>query len=474
MQTQQSQQLDKDLLELEVATDSQRQSDLLKTLNISLIAANILALGVMFIPPTSDWWNFAIMSLFLTVNLSVFSFHRSGFVRLSAYLFCHSFNLAMFLGFVLNLLVFNLPSNAISFGSIMALSTLLSGMLIGTGAIITFSCLNAVLIFVSYYVFSDTLGDALAASFPVLFFLALIAIISWLYQRNLDRAHARVRLAQERLIHDAFARRDAEIARRDLALAREWQQRLYPGSPWVGRHFTIISRSAPARETSGDFFDFIEISEHELGIVIADVTGKSLAAAMVMAMARSTIRSEAYASTSPAEVLRNANQTLCRDESVKQLISAFYAILDTRTLTLRCSNAGQPFPMIQRASDSMHVEELDLGGFPLGAWTETHYEERVFQLLPGDRVLFFSDGVLEERNDARELFGFDRLRGTLCHTGDISPEHMVDHLWQSVERFRDSGEQSDDMTVVLLTINAAVAREQAMVETSTHDAVPDA
>jgi len=204
----------------------------------------------------------------------------------------------------------------------------------------------------------------------------------------------------------------------------------------------------PSRATSsGDFYDFIDLDDNQLGIVVADVTGKSIAAALMMALARATLRSAAQRHTSPAEVLRQANEALCGDHTVHQMITAFYGILDTRTLSLRFSNAGHPYPIVRR---SLHLDEIELNGLPLGARSDAQYGEETLQLGPGDQLYILSDGLIEEHNSRRELFGYERLNVAILAADRAEPEHAIDDLWRAVTVFRGATEQNDDITLVVV------------------------
>lgn len=278
--------------------------------------------------------------------------------------------------------------------------------------------------------------------FPISSFLMIIAVISWLYQRALAQSALRLEAARQQIMRD-------ELLRRDLAVARELQQRLYPPPPLTNASLSIASRSEPARETSGDFYDFISLGNDRLGIVVADVTGKSIAAALVMAMSRSTLRSEATRHENPADVLRYANRTLCQDNTFKQMITAFYGILDMRTLCLSISNAGHPFPVLRRDGQ---ICEIEICGLPLGAREDAVYEEQVVQLQPGDQLVLISDGLLEEHNRRNELFGFERMLSTIAHADARDPRQALHQIWETVSHFRDGGEQSDDITLVVMQI----------------------
>lgn len=433
--------------------EGQPRGGLLYPLNLSVLILSLLGLVVM-LGRSSEWFNFVIVGLSLAVNLLVFWLQRRQLTLLAAHIFSHWVNLGVVFFFISNLFTPGAQQAAILFAGILAMSVMLAGMLLGSTQAFAFVVVDSLIVlsaYVTYYLAlglrgGELLGEVLALAMPINGFLLIIAVISWLYQRALGQASARLELARQRILRD-------ELLRRDLAIARELQQRLYPPPPLTDANLRIASRSEPARETSGDFYDFIELGEGRLGIVVADVTGKSLAAALVMAMARGTLRSEATRHASAAEVLRSANQTLCQDHSVKQMITAFYGVLDTRTLTFQISNAGHPFPVLRRDG---RLEELEICGLPLGARPDALYSERSFQLQPGDQLVILSDGLIEEHSPGRELFGFDRLNEAIAAAAEGDPEHALDDIWQTVARFRGSAEQSDDITLVVLQVAPAL------------------
>nr|WP_169308075.1 PP2C family protein-serine/threonine phosphatase [Oscillochloris trichoides] len=272
----------------------------------------------------------------------------------------------------------------------------------------------------------------------------MIAIISWLYQRELTLSAQRLEAARQKVL-------EGELLRRDLAVARELQQRLYPPPILTNSVISIASRSEPARETSGDFYDFIKLDAHRLGIVVADVTGKSIAAALVMAMARSTMRSEAARHFKPSEVLHYANQTLCNDNTFKELITAFYGVIDTRSLEFAFSNAGHPYPVLRRNGQ---LQEIEIGGLPLGSSPIALYSEQSVELQPGDQIILVSDGLYEEMNVEREMFGFPRMMEAIDQAHRDNPHQALSDIWSSVEIFRGTIEQSDDITLMVIQVTA--------------------
>jgi serine phosphatase RsbU (regulator of sigma subunit) len=327
-------------------------------------------------------------------------------------------------------------------------------MLLGIVYAVIFTVANVVAIIALFFRYYTTVGSVpgktplaamLSVSVPIIFFLMLVAVITWLYQRALMTADQRLDVARKQIFQD-------KLIRRDIAIARDLQLRLYPQPPKINGSLLIASRSEAARETSGDFYDFIELGEGLLGIVVADVTGKSIAAALMMALARVTIRSEARRNASPAEVLHGANETICRDHTARQMITAFYGVLDTQSLCLRFASAGQPYPILRRGDT---LKEFELGGFPLGGRAGTLYREQTIQIEPGDQLFLLSDGLFEEHNAQRDMFGYERLMPSILAAHPSDPHQALDHLWHTVAGFRGELEQSDDMTCVIIQATLA-------------------
>ncbi len=439
----------KGLTQLEFKTEQQRKAKFLAPLTIGLIVIETLALGVSFFPPISPWYSFVTLGVSLALNWVVLFLIRQDYIKTAAHLFCYNYNLLVFVTFLTNLIVEGDIEVGTTVGYILALSVVLAGILIGPRANLSFAVLNTILIAVPYLLV-ETDKLALIKSFPLITFLWLLALIGWLYQRTMQQAHQRLSMAQYQLMQ-------TQLMQRDLEIARELQQQLYPMPPQIREELTIAARSEPARETSGDFYDFIELNPHELGIIVADVTGKSLAAALIMAMTRSTLRSEARRSNSPARVLYQANQVLNDDASVDQMITTFYGILDTEALTFRFSNAGHIYPLLKRNGQ---VKDLELNGLPLKATADAFYQEKTYQLYPADQLILVSDGIIEAMNNGHELFGFERLVQTAREIDSTNSHHTLRELWQAVETFRGDVEQQDDMTLVVITIEASQVKQE--------------
>ncbi len=436
--------VNQDISFIELKTKLQRQSNFLRPLVISLIVLYTLGLLIMLlVPPISPWYSFVYVGLGLILNLGVVYLNRVGRIPFAANLFCYSLNAIICVMLLINLFVEKDPASAILMGYALALSILLAGMLINLRAIFWFTVFNVTFLFISILLASETLVDTLSKSFPIITFLCILAVVAWLYQKTMNKANAELGAAQQQLAH-------TELMKHDLAIARELQLRLYPNPPETGLNFTIACRSEPSQETSGDFYDFIQLGSHEWGLVVGDVTGKSLPAAMVMAMARSTLRSESNHSVSPSMLLRRANQVLCRDTAVDQMITVLYGVLNTEALTFHFANAGHIYPLLKTGEGAY---ELELNGFPLNANPQAQYQEKAIQLAPGDQLILSSDGIVETMNLNREIFGFERLVATACQADCATPAQTLQHIWQTVEAYRGPFPQEDDITLVVIGVN---------------------
>jgi hypothetical protein len=243
--------------------------------------------------------------------------------------------------------------------------------------------------------------------------------------------------------------RDLERAylQQELRMARDIQQALLPKNVPELEGWKMSCRYQPAREVGGDFYDFLELDDGCLGIVVGDATGHGMPAALVMATARSMLRAVAQTSKSPGEVLRRANDPLFADIPPSMFITCFYAILDPKSGRLLYANAGHDLPYLHRGGNA---EELKARGMPLGLMPDMSYEEQEITLEAGDSALFYSDGLVEAHDlQRREMFGFPRLRALVAEHGKDGS--LGDLLLEELYSFTgDSWEQEDDITLLTL------------------------
>jgi serine phosphatase RsbU (regulator of sigma subunit) len=244
---------------------------------------------------------------------------------------------------------------------------------------------------------------------------------------------------------------ERERIEQELRVARLIQQTLLPKHVPDLPGYQLAAYYQPAREVGGDFYDFLELDDGRLGLIVGDVTDKGVPAAIVMATTRTMLRASAQRLDSPGEVLKRVNDVIVRDIPPNMFITCLYAILDPETGHLRYANAGHDLPYRRRrTSSSGGAEELRATGMPLGLLPGMSYEEKEIVLQRGDSVLFYSDGLVEAHDPEREMFGFPRLQGLVgAHRSD-GPA-MVNFLLSELARFTgDQWEQEDDITLVTL------------------------
>jgi serine phosphatase RsbU (regulator of sigma subunit) len=248
---------------------------------------------------------------------------------------------------------------------------------------------------------------------------------------------------------------ERERIEQELRVARLIQQTLLPKHVPDLPGYQLAAYYQPAREVGGDFYDFLELDDGHLGLVVGDVTDKGVPAAIVMATTRTMLRASAQRLDSPGEVLKRVNDVIVRDIPPNMFITCLYAILDPETGLLRYANAGHDLPYRRRSSNG-GAEELRATGMPLGLLPGMSYEEKEIVLKRGDSVLFYSDGLVEAHDPEREMFGFPRLQGLVgAHRSD-GPA-MVNFLLSELARFTgDQWEQEDDITLVTLDRSEAV------------------
>jgi len=243
---------------------------------------------------------------------------------------------------------------------------------------------------------------------------------------------------------------ERERIEQELKVARVIQQTLLPTTLPKLPGYDVAAYYQPAREVGGDFYDFLELEDGRLGLVVGDVTDKGIPAALVMATTRAMLRTAAQRLFSPGDVLRRANETLVTDIPPNMFITCLYAILEPESGRLHYANAGQDLPYRRRAGRSQGAEELKARGMPLGLMSGMEYEEKEILLEKGESVLFYSDGLVEAHDPHHEMFGSPRLQGLVgAHRSGGSS--LIGFLLSELTRFTgEDWEQEDDITLVTL------------------------
>src|SRR5215203_1675111 len=249
--------------------------------------------------------------------------------------------------------------------------------------------------------------------------------------------------------------RERERLEQELEVARRIQQASLPKEMPQLEKWQIAPYYQPAREVGGDFYDFLELADGRLGVVVGDATGKGVPAALMMASTRSTLRAVAQASESPGDALRRVNDPLATDIPSNMFVTCFYAILDPKSATLSYANAGHDLPYLRRSDGD--VEELRARGMPLGLMPGMGYEEGEISLSEGNCVLFYSDGLVEAHNPRGEMFGFPRLRELVAEHG-AEERSLGTFLLEELYSFVGEGwEQEDDITLLTLRRSATTS-----------------
>ena len=239
----------------------------------------------------------------------------------------------------------------------------------------------------------------------------------------------------------------------ELEVARSLQLAILPAAFPARPGCEGAARMIPATTMGGDFYDYIELPDGQIGLVIADVSGHGVPAAFFMAVARTTLRELAVRHTDPGDCLAQTNDALCAQNPLDLFVTVFYCILDPKTGVLRYANGGHNPPYVRRAAGP--IESLNgAGGLVLGAMPGVRFPTHTVQLLRGDQLVLYTDGVTEAFNPTEELYGTERLVDEVRVHGSGTPAALVERICQSITNFAGTAPQSDDITLTVLTWGA--------------------
>jgi serine phosphatase RsbU (regulator of sigma subunit)/CHASE2 domain-containing sensor protein len=238
----------------------------------------------------------------------------------------------------------------------------------------------------------------------------------------------------------------------DLTSAHEVQMSMLPASCPEIEGYQIAASSTPAREVGGDFFDFFKIGERKVGLIIGDVTGKSVSGALIMAASRSVFRMLSEEELGVGETMMRANRRLKKDIKSGMFVALLYAVLDAEKDTVGLCSAGQTQPLLMstRAAEATLVETVG-DTFPLGILEEANYEETQFQMEPGDKVVFYTDGIVEAMDKNQQIYGFERLQAVIKSSPAETAEALMNDIISSVSDFTGAAPQHDDLTIIVVS-----------------------
>lgn len=251
----------------------------------------------------------------------------------------------------------------------------------------------------------------------------------------------------------ALINRDKLIAlQQELDIATVIQTSILPKTfpAFPGRkEFDIYAKMLPAKEVGGDLYDYFLIDKYRLGVIIGDVSGKGIAAALLMAVCKTLLKATAFKGMPADNILSEVNNILVDDSPSNMFVTVFYGVLDIRSGAFEYCNGGHNPPYL--ISNDGKVKQLDnIGGLLLGAMKDVEYESNVITIQPGESLFFYTDGVTEAFNNMDEEYKDSRLVEFLFNKNSLNVNDLVEQVFEDVKTFSDGAEQSDDITCLAL------------------------
>jgi phosphoserine phosphatase RsbU/P len=248
------------------------------------------------------------------------------------------------------------------------------------------------------------------------------------------------------MLHDQLI--EKQRLETQLEVARQVQLELLPARDPQLEGFDISAYNFPTEEVSGDYYDWVRIYDDQIGIVIADVSGKGVPAALLMAFLRASLRAATHIGYAPHISMSKVNYLLWESIERNQFVTAFYGILDAANRTVAYSNAGHNPPFLMEADGTVHFEER--GGVPLGMFRDTRYYEYFATIEPGQVLVLYTDGATEAMNQVREEYGRDRLVEAVRQCRHLGAREMIDFIHRGVIDWTDGLGATDDVTFFII------------------------
>lgn len=264
---------------------------------------------------------------------------------------------------------------------------------------------------------------------------------------------------RERSEKDAALLKNAAVSH-EMELAKQIQLSLLPESPPLLQGIQIASLSVPAEHVGGDYYDFFVSDDRVIDMVIADVSGHSVGAALIMVETRTVLRAQTKVSNTPGEILSSLNTLLMNDLSRAELfISMFYIKYDTVSQWLSYSSAGHNQPLLYRVTEG-RCQTLDTEGMIIGVKENVLFEDRTTLLDPGDILLLYTDGVTEAVNNDDEMYGVSRLATLLESIHDEPLQNIIDIIYRDIINFSGSNQLADDVSIVAMRVDHSLIDQQ--------------
>ena len=230
--------------------------------------------------------------------------------------------------------------------------------------------------------------------------------------------------------------------------------------------FDLIASMDPAREVGGDFYDFYMIDHDHLALVIADVTGKGIPAALFMMVSKILIATIGNKpGVSPARILSRVNETICKNNPTEMFVTIWLGILEISTGIVRCANGGHEYPVVYRKDKGFEVFK-DPHGFVIGGMPDSQYHDYEIKLEPGDMIFQYTDGVTDAINASDEIFGDERMVEALNTIESPDPKGVLQKVTEEVEQFTEGEPQFDDITMICLQYKGTDAEKESLIDRS--------
>jgi sigma-B regulation protein RsbU (phosphoserine phosphatase) len=236
-----------------------------------------------------------------------------------------------------------------------------------------------------------------------------------------------------------------------MKIAREIQRQLMPDDLPNMAPLQLAVLFKPVAQLGGDLYDWIEFDDGRLAIVVGDVAGKGAPAALYGALSSGVIRTRAGRKYPPAQMLELVNKTLHQRPVEGQYVAVTYAVYEPASRSIALANSGLPYPLLVRAGQPTF---LDVAGVPLGLFPDSKYEETSLQLVNGDILVFYSDGVIEMRNDSGDEYGLKRLAEVVRINHEKSAEEIVKSISASLADFIGRVRPHDDRTMIVVKMGS--------------------
>jgi sigma-B regulation protein RsbU (phosphoserine phosphatase) len=237
-----------------------------------------------------------------------------------------------------------------------------------------------------------------------------------------------------------------------LEIAKGIQQSFLPDVAPSIEGFDIAAMSLPARMVGGDFYDFIPIDKDKWGLVVADVSGKGVPAALFMALSRTLVRATTKGKSSLEDSIKQANQLIVEDSKTNMFVTLFYAVLDSKKMSLKYVNAGHNPPLLFKGGSS-DILLLEAMGIPLGVLADRDISSKEVKMKKGDVAVLYTDGVTEALNDKGEQFEVERLSEIVRQNRNLSAAEIIQSIQQELEGFVGKRPQFDDITLMVVKAN---------------------